>query len=470
METLLAIILSAASFLGLYSPDLGAATYVRSAQLAASPTNGQCLTTNGSSNVWGSCSAGGGATSVATSSAETKGFLSYWTSTAATPATLGQVATTSLTINAPLTTSGTPGALVGGTNLTIDITAIKAADLDLVDITLADLTFDVGSVDTTEYGYLNGVTSAIQTQLDGKASFAWPFTISAPQSGVSTSTLLRMFGGASTTDLTAKTLKVGGTATTSISVAGAVTIPSGLTVSDLTSAMLLTGAGGLMAEYTGTSCTNQFVRSLSALGVATCATVGSADVSLANLTATDTSLTFSGTYNGSTARTIGVNLGHSFTWTAVHDFGGATSIEMVNGIAPTVDAVGEFALDTTNNFLLIATSTDASFPAVIPTKQYSSFSYATTTWTGTTTIQLGPAYFGETWTDIKCYTDAGTLNARIGDGTNYTSMFAITSTVAGDHLASYAFTTDEKREIQLGTPATAPTKASCTVEKYSTRT
>lgn len=40
--------------------------------------------------------------------------------------------------------------------------------LDLTDITLADFTFDVGSVDTTEFGYLNGVTSAIQTQLNAK--------------------------------------------------------------------------------------------------------------------------------------------------------------------------------------------------------------------------------------------------------------------------------------------------------------
>ena len=40
--------------------------------------------------------------------------------------------------------------------------------LDLIDITLADLTFDVGSVSTIEYGYLNNVTSPIQTQLNAK--------------------------------------------------------------------------------------------------------------------------------------------------------------------------------------------------------------------------------------------------------------------------------------------------------------
>jgi len=34
-------------------------------------------------------------------------------------------------------------------------------------------------------------------------------------------------------------------------------------------------------------------------------------------------------------------------WTGAHDFGGATSLEIVNGAAPTVDAAGEIAWDTT---------------------------------------------------------------------------------------------------------------------------
>jgi hypothetical protein len=35
------------------------------------------------------------------------------------------------------------------------------------------------------------------------------------------------------------------------------------------------------------------------------------------------------------------------TYTGVHDFGGATSLEIPNGAAPTVDAAGEIAVDTT---------------------------------------------------------------------------------------------------------------------------
>ena len=42
---------------------------------------------------------------------------------------------------------------------------------------------------------------------------------------------------------------------------------------------------------------------------------------LANLTATDGTLTFSGTYTGATARTIGLNLGNANTWTALQTLG-----------------------------------------------------------------------------------------------------------------------------------------------------
>lgn len=113
-----------------------------------------------------------------------------------------------------------------------------------------------------------------------------------------------------------------------------VTATGTLTVAPLTSAITLTNGSGVFAEYAGTSCTNQFVRSLSALGAATCATVGASDVSLANLTATDSTLTFSGTYNGSTARTIGLNLGNTNTWTALQQFASHASTTQVSSYGP----------------------------------------------------------------------------------------------------------------------------------------
>lgn len=87
----------------------------------------------------------------------------------------------------------------------------------------------------------------------------------------------------------------------------------------ITSALGLFGAGGLLEEYTGTSCTNQFVRSLNGAGVATCAAVSlTADVTgtlpIANGGTNATSFTsgkpiaFDGTSLISTS-TLAVNVG-----------------------------------------------------------------------------------------------------------------------------------------------------------------
>jgi hypothetical protein len=54
------------------------------------------------------------------------------------------------------------------------------------------------------------------------------------------------------------------------------------------------------------------------------------------------------------------------TGTGTYDFGGATSFEIPNGAAPTMSAIGQIALDTTDNQLLIGTST-VNDPAIIPT-------------------------------------------------------------------------------------------------------
>jgi hypothetical protein len=55
---------------------------------------------------------------------------------------------------------------IDGENIADD--TIDDDSIDFADVTLNDLTFDVGSVSKTEFGYLDGVTSAIQTQIDGK--------------------------------------------------------------------------------------------------------------------------------------------------------------------------------------------------------------------------------------------------------------------------------------------------------------
>lgn len=69
-----------------------------------------------------------------------------------------------------------------------------------------------------------------------------------------------------------------------------------------------------------------------------------------------------------TGTTTLAGLGISNTWTGVNDFGGATSVEIPNGTGPTVDAIGEIALDTTDDQLLVA-SASSQGPLVFPGKQ-----------------------------------------------------------------------------------------------------
>lgn len=105
--------------------------------------------------------------------------------------------------------------------------------------------------------------------------------------------------------------------------------------------------------------------------------------------------------------------------------------------------------------------------ATVKTHEYSSFTYATSTaWTATTTIPLGPAATAESWDDVMCFTDTGTLNVSIYDGTNRMNMFNASTTVGTVDLSTNnTFTVAEKRYVDVGTPASTPTKISCTVDR-----
>lgn len=219
---------------------------------------------------------------------------------------------------------------------------------------------------------------------------------------------------------------------------------TGFAISGITSAIPLTNANGSFAEYAGTSCTNQFVRSLSALGVATCATVSAGDVSLANLTATDTTLTFSGTYNGSTARTIGLNLSNANTWTGGQTFANATSTNFhVTANALSIGSAGQFVTATsTGGFRVASTSLDA---------RGISFS------TGTTSVQLATFPEARTLTSWYCIASStGSVRVRFGDGTNWTSDVSCSTGSRTYPTSNNTFTADETVVVEIGTSASSP--------------
>src|SRR3990167_7823612 len=93
-------------------------------------------------------------------------------------------------------------------------------------------------------------------------------------------------------------------------------------VASLTSALLLTDANGSLDEYAGTTCTNQFVRVLSVLGVATCATVGTADVAGLDVS-DDTNLAVTSPIT-LTGDTVGFDFSTSNTWTGANIFNNIT--------------------------------------------------------------------------------------------------------------------------------------------------
>lgn len=150
----------------------------------------------------------------------------------------------------------------------------------------------------------------------------------------------------------------------------------------------------------------------------------------------------------------------------VWDFGGATSVEVPNGTGPTVDTAGEIGIDTTANQLLFATS--SSDVAVIPPVQYSRFTYASSTWTGTTTLRWGgPALQPLSFQAIDCVTDGGTAKILAGSGLASTSVVAVTTATGTDAFA-ISFTAGQVPRFNIGTPSTVAA-VSCTLQYVYTR-
>lgn len=249
-----------------------------------------------------------------------------------------------------------------------------------------------------------------------------------------------------------------------------------LVVSNSPSAILLTSAAGAVSVYTGTSCTNQFVRSLSALGVATCATVGSADVSLAALTA-GAGLTSAGTYTGATARTFDIDFTRANTWTGLQQFSNASStffsaqnldifgrFRMPTSTDPVVTRAGDCGWNTTTASTSLRCY-DGGAERIVSPFRFTVVAYATSTaWTGTTTLPFGPAYDGETFRGAKCLTDTGTLNVSVYDGTNRMNMISAAATQPAPEVVlstNNTYTMGETRLMDVGTPASSPKYISC---------
>ncbi len=132
---------------------------------------------------------------------------------------------------------------------------------------------------------------------------------------------------------------------------------------------------------------------------------------------------------------------------------------------PTINVSGSAAINTTQASSSLRYH-DGTNEMILSPFRYINISYATTTaWTGTTTLQLGPAFDAQTFISAKCFTDAGTLNASVYDGTNRMDLIGVSTTVGETALSTNnLFTLSEKRFVDIGTPASSPTKVSCSIK------
>lgn len=402
----------------------------------------------------------GSAQSVSTSTNETSGQLAYWTTTSGTPAKLGEVATTTLTASSPLSLSQAV-VKVGGSNsvLTLDTSGTWSGLAGSASVLSPGRT--INGVAFTGASNIT-ITAASSTLLADTNTFSTAATTTFSGNARVVGNL-QVDGGF----FAPVTLVSSGNAT----INGSLTVTGAVDLDTFTSAILLTGAGGDVAEYAGATCTNQFVRSLSALGAATCATVVAGDVDLADLTATDSTLTFSGTYDGSTARTIGLNLGQANTWTALQQFGNASSTQMTitatgrlyipAGANPTIAATGDIAINTTAASSSIRYFDGTAERSLFPDGQ-GGIPFASSTLayigaygtSGTTTMKYLRFYRPASLLGLYCDTDTGTAHISIGNGSATTTMQC--STVSAFTSSSVTFTMGQWLFIRIGTKANDP--------------
>ena len=295
--------------------------------------------------VSGTCTGcGGDAGSISTSSPGVISSLLYFTTAAATPELVDPVATTTLTASSPLSLSN-PVVKVGGSNSVLTIatttnslfTGIAGQMLGYTNLGWIGVATTTAGTGLTYTGSAFNVDLGTAIDISGETNLTagdgLTLTDDDLDCDTSSATIFGCLASADWTTFnnkvaTSRTLTIAGTANQITSSAGAqdlsadrtwtLSLPSHVVfpgnfqatnatttnatttssfyssnktfLETITSAIALTGADGLVAEYTGTTCTNQFVRVLSALGVATCATVGTADVAGLDIS-DDTNLT-----------------------------------------------------------------------------------------------------------------------------------------------------------------------------------
>lgn len=323
---------------------------------------------------------------------------------------------------------------------------------------------------TTPFWFRGGLTASSTVYFDSATTsslFVSGLTNTGSLISNASSTIngnLNIVGNSTTTIATTTTL----IATTNAST-------TALTVSNSASALLLTNSSGLVGGYAGSgACTNQAVTAISALGATTCSSINNAYWSGADLSAANggTGLSTFGGTNTIIFTTTADNLssdtdltyvGSTNILTAVNGaFTNATStgsFTLPNGGTPLVLGAGRIALDTSDNQLLIGTTTDNTFPVIVPTLQKMwSYTIASTSvaFVNGGLIPLTPAREAFTIEEIDCYVKSGTsivISIADGDGTNNTASTtcATTYTANSNQDRNISISASGLKSLEIGT-------------------
>lgn len=329
--------------------------------------------------------------------------------------------------------------------------------------------FTAGMMASTTANYFAGLTIDSGTPQDswmtmGTTSHEWSlgYKLSDQSFRISSSTTL------GTSDALTINKSLGVTLGGALAVTGQTTLATSLTG-------VLLGTSGVVSNASVQTCTNQFVRAMSASYVATCATVGASDVSLANLSATDSTLTFSGTYTGATARTIGLNLSNPNTWTGLQTMNASTTaltassfFQLPNGTSQSPTLAGSCGFDTTSGQLKCG---DGANTLVYSATSSPSFNIASTTLdamgnkfnTATSTFLL--KNFPDPITLVGFYCKAsttGTALVRFGDGTNWTETGSCSSGALITTATNNTFTAFEDFNVQASSTSGAVSRITVT--------
>lgn len=156
------------------------------------------------------------------------------------------------------------------------------------------------------------------------------------------------------------------------------------------------------------------------------------------------------------------------------DWGGATSIEIVNGSAPTVDATGEIAVDTTSDQYIYYGS--ATKRVLTPFDEKSAFIASTTIdkagvsfSVGTSTFEMANYSRAVTLDTFYCKTNTGTTTVRFGDGTNWTAVVVCgPGGGTGSSLSNNTFTAREDVQVQVGSAVGTPAKVTVSASFLTT--